>query len=216
MPGEGETFHTGTTRLSWHAAPMALMALISNKRRGGAPVLVGVTGPVGSGNSTLARKLGGVILSTDDYLPDYEGLPEPERDLPERADLGRLRRNLTELRSGQRTNAPVWCFHEHRRTGERVVEPGALVVCEGIHALHASLTDLLDVRVYVDAPAQVRWERWKAIETQSERGWGVERAKAFFDDVAEPTFHARASAYRASAHVVVINDRTASSQEPSG
>lgn len=216
MPGESEPFQPGVTRLSWHAAPLALLALIGSKRRGDRPVLVGVTGPVGSGKSTLARKLGGVTLSTDDYLPDYEGLPEPERDIPERADLGHLRRNLTELRSGLRTTTPVWCFHEHRRTGERVVEPGALVVCEGIHALHASLVDLLDVRIFVDAPREVRWERWKAIEIQSERGWGVERARAFFEEVAEPTFAARAPGYRAAAHVIVINDHNTAGQETCG
>ena len=69
-------------RLSWSEAPLAIMALVSARRRGDAPVLVGVTGPVGSGKSTLADRLGGVTVSTDDYLPNYEGLPEHERDLP--------------------------------------------------------------------------------------------------------------------------------------
>ena len=194
-------------RLSWSEAPLAIMALVSSRRRGDAPVLVGVTGPVGSGKSTLAGRLGGVIVSTDDYLPDYEGLPEHERDLPERADLRRLRQNLGELRAGGPARAPVWCFHEHRRTGERVIEPGSLVVCEGIHALHERVAELYDVRVYVEAPRDVRWSRWRAIEESSERGWGVERARAFFDAVAEPTFERYARAYRACAHVHVINDR---------
>ena len=96
-------------QLSWSEAPLAIMALVSARRRGDAPVLVGVTGPVGSGKSTLAARLGGVTVSTDDYLPDYEGLPEHERDLPERADLGRLHQNLGELRAGGPARAPVWC-----------------------------------------------------------------------------------------------------------
>lgn len=194
-------------RLSWEEAPGAILASADARRRNDRPVLVGVTGPVGSGKSTLARRLGGVVVSTDDYLPDYESLPEHERDLPERADLDRLCANLTELKSGRPTTTPEWCFRVHRRVGERRVEPAPIIVCEGIHALHERVANLHDVRVYVEAPRDVRWARWKAIEEASERGWGVEQARAFFERVAEPTFGARAASYRASAHMMVINDQ---------
>ncbi len=207
MPGAQKPSHSSAKRLSWQEAPLALLAMIRAKRSVGAPVLVGVTGPVGSGKSSLARRLGGVTLRTDDYLPDYKGLPERERDLPERADLARLADNLASLRAGRAALAPVWCFHEHRRIGERTIDAGELIVCEGIHALHASLVEHYEIRVFVDAPRGVRWERWRAIEQQNQRGWGVERARAFFENVAEPTFGERAPGYRAAAHVIVVNDR---------
>ncbi|MFI4897938.1 MAG: uridine kinase [Phycisphaerales bacterium JB059] len=194
-------------RLSWDEAPGAILASAHALRRDDRPVLVGVSGPVGSGKSTLARRLGGVVVSTDDYLPDYEGLPEHERDLPERADLDRLSDNLDALRSGRPTTAPEWSFNTHRRVGERRVEPAPIVVCEGIHALHGRIAELHDLRVFVESPRDVRWARWKAIEEASERGWGVERARAFFERVAEPTFQARSETYRATAHVIVINDQ---------
>lgn len=202
-----EPSRANATRLSWDEAPLAILAMVSARRVGASPVLVGVTGPVGSGKSSLARRLGGVTVRTDDYLPDYEGLAEHERDLPERADLDLLNQNLASLRAGETATAPVWCFHEHRRTGKRVIESGALVVCEGIHALHERVAEMYDVRVFVEAPRDVRWSRWKAIEESSERGWGVERARTFFETVAEPTFERYAKAYHASAHVHVINDR---------
>lgn len=200
-------------RLSWEQAALALPAMISARRRVRSPVLVGVSGAVGSGKSTLADRLGGVVVRTDDYLPDYAGLPEHERDLPDRADLGRLRQDLEALARGDAVKVPVWCFHEHRRTGERLVEPGAVIVCEGIHALHERVSGMYDIRVFVEAPRAVRWARWEAIEASNERGWGVDRAREFFEGVAEPTFDRFAPMYRASAHVLVINDRWTPAKE---
>jgi len=184
-------------------APAAILALAPAE----GPWLVGITGPVGSGKSMLAERLGGVVVRTDDYLPDYDGLPEHERDLPERADLGLLGEHLRALAAGRGVEAPVWCFQEHRRVGTRRVEPGRLIVCEGIHALDARVAGIHHLRVYVEAGAAVRWRRWERIEQERERGWGVEAARAYFERVAEPTFRARAAGYRASAHLIVDNDR---------
>jgi uridine kinase len=86
-----------------------------------------------------------------------------------------------------------------------MIEPAELIVVEGLHALHETHADALDVRVYVDAPAAVRLDRWENLARTGERGWGVEETREFFVRVAEPTFHARSAVYRASAHVVVVN-----------
>jgi uridine kinase len=99
--------------------------------------------------------------------------------------------------------------------------PARLIVVEGIHAFHEpgaldasnpraasapALASLIDLRAFVEAPAEVRWARWERIEASGERGWGVEVARAFFHEVAEPTFARFAEAYRSRADVVVVND----------
>ncbi len=202
MPSE---FAPNQPRVPFDKAAEMIRGLLPASDRGMS--VVGITGPVGSGKSTLAARLGGVVIRTDDYLPDYHTLPEHERDLPERADLALLDQQLRALALGHAVEAPTWCFQEHRRIGVRRVEPAALIVCEGIHALHPIVAGVYDVRVFVEAGADVRWRRWEMIEQEAERGWGVEAARRYFDKVAEPTFHARADGYRASADLIVDNDR---------
>ncbi len=169
-------------------------------------MVVGITGPVGSGKSTLARSLGGVLVSTDHYLPDYHTLPEHERDEPRHADLPLLAEHLGLLREGRAIDMPSWCFQAHRRVGSVRVEPGPIVACEGLFALHRLVRPAVDIAVYIDAPAGVRWARWERIEAAGERGWGVEQARRYFATVAEPTFARYAREYREAADLVVIND----------
>lgn len=192
--------------LSWDQAPGRIVREVERLGAGGRVVIVGITGPVGAGKSTLAQRISGAVISTDSYLPDYELVPEHERDLPERADHQLLLQHLAELRAGREARVPVWSFISHRREGEIVFAPRPLIVVEGIHALHGPLAAAMDIRVFVDGTASVRWARWDVLERSGVRGWGSEKAKAFFDNVAEPTFNRLAPAYRASAHMIVRND----------
>ena len=174
------------------------------------PLVVGITGAVGSGKSTLASRLvhshGACLVPTDAYLPDYDQVPELERDLPHHADLDLLARNIDNLRSAGRTLIPVWSFHSHRREGTREVTlQGTIIVIEGIHALDDRVHEHLDLRVLVEAPQEIRWARWERIESSGERGWGVERARDHFDRVAEPTYAARAERIRQLADIIVLN-----------
>ncbi len=174
------------------------------------PVVIAITGPVGSGKSTLASAIGAAldacIVPTDAYLPDYAHVDELERDLPEHADLDLLARNIADLASTRRASIPIWSFHTHRREGLReVVLTGRSIVVEGIHALDERLHPHLDLRVLVDAPADVRWNRWEHIETSGQRGWGVDLARRHFERVAEPTFAGRLERIRQAADIIVWN-----------
>lgn len=172
----------------------------------GPRAVIGVTGAVASGKSTLARALSACIVSTDHYLPDYDCTPEHLRDLPESADLARLARDLAELRAGRATTIPEWSFDTHSRVGERLVEPSWPVVVEGLHALHALPRAHIDVAVFIDAPREVRWARAVARERAGDRPWPLEYLEHFFHTVAEPTYARHAELYRSVAHVIVVND----------
>ncbi len=197
-------------RVDWADAPRAVLVAAAQLRR--PVVVVGITGPVGAGKSTLASRIAPSIIRTDDYLPDYESVPYDERDQARHADLSRLGLDLAGLREGRAVMAPVWSFHSHRREGQRRIEPAPLIVCEGIHALEAAVLAQLDIRVFVEAPAVVRWGRWEDLELRGVRGWGVDAAREYFDRVAEPTFAASHDRYRAAAHFIVTNDQDGAKQ----
>lgn len=197
----------GSRLASWDDAPARVAERVA--ARGISRPIIGVSGPVGAGKSTLAARLaealGGVVIATDDYLPDYHTLAERERDDPQHADLAALAAHLEDLRAGRAAEIPQWCFQTHRRNGSRSVGPAACVLCEGIHALHETVRARLDIAVFVEAPATDRWSRWERLERSGARGWGVEKARGYFERVAEPTFARYAASYRALADVIVSN-----------
>lgn len=169
-------------------------------------VIVAVGGPVGSGKSTLAQRLGGTVVSTDEYLPNYDEIEFAKRDEPSSADLDRLAQDLVTLRDAGRGDIPRWCFQEHRRIGYQSIEAEGVVVCEGLFALHPKLVDVVDVRVLVRAERAVRWGRWETIEQAGERGWGVERARGHFEQVADPTYEKHAHLYESELDYIVLNN----------
>lgn len=181
----------------------AVAAILAEARARGPRVVIGVTGAVASGKSTLAGALSPCVVSTDHYLPDYERTPEHLRDMPEASDLARLARDLAELRAGRATMMPEWSFDTHSRVGERRIEPLELVVVEGLHALHPIPRAHVDLAVFIDVPREVRWARAVAREKAGERPWPLEYLEHFFLTVAEPSYARHADDYRASAHIIV-------------
>ena len=185
---------------------VAADAILAAARARGGRAVVGITGAVAAGKSTLARRISACVVSTDHYLPDYDRTPEHLRDLPESSDLPRLAQDLAELRAGRATSIPHWTFEAHARVGEQRVEPAEIVVVEGLHALHALPRTHVDVAVFVEAPQSTRWARAVERERAGERPWPIEYMEKFFHGVAEPTFALHSAAYRAGAQFVVVND----------
>ncbi len=126
-----------------------MLELIAATRPMRAFTFVGIGGRGGSGKTTLAHAIPEAqIVSTDEFW-NGEGF-----------DLARLRREVVDVLIGGATATyGTWDWVGRRLGPSRSVEPAGLVVIEGVCALHRMFRDDYDVRVWVEAPYDVRLAR---------------------------------------------------------
>jgi uridine kinase len=134
------------------------------------PLIIGVAGGTGSGKSTVARNVASALgeasvafIDMDAYYVDYAQLPFEQRktvnwDHPDAFDWDLLVRQLTELSEGRAIEKPVYDFHNHVRSHSVVqIPPADVIVIDGILLfVDARVRDLCDVKVFVDADADIR------------------------------------------------------------
>jgi uridine kinase len=137
------------------------------------PVVIGVAGGTGSGKTTVAQevlKRAGTeqisLIQHDAYYKDLSDLPTAQRamlnfDHPDALDNGLLITHLQRLKAGQPIDVPIYDFTTHTRTGQsRHVEPHRVILVEGILIFaDEALRRLMDVKIYVDTDADIRFIR---------------------------------------------------------
>jgi uridine kinase len=134
------------------------------------PLIIGIAGGTGSGKSTVARRVAEALtdssvafIDMDAYYKNFAHLPMAERrrvnwDHPDAFDLDLLVEHLDRLCAGEAIEKPVYDFVQHvRAPGTVEIAPADVVVIDGILLfVDARVRSLLDVKVYVDADADVR------------------------------------------------------------
>ena len=134
------------------------------------PLIIGIAGGTGSGKSTVARKVAESLpgasvafLEMDAYYHDFSHLTLSELhqvnwDHPDAFDVELLATHLSALIRGESVEMPQYEFATHSRSGPtRRIEPADVVVMDGILLLaDANIRALCDVKVYVDADADIR------------------------------------------------------------
>jgi uridine kinase len=134
------------------------------------PLIIGVAGGTGSGKSTFARKVANALdassvafIDMDAYYNHYDTLSLDERrrinwDHPNSVDWDLLLSHLQALADGRDIEKPVYDFVEHLRRPERAkLRAAEVVVIDGILLFtDARVRDLCDVKVFVDADADIR------------------------------------------------------------
>lgn len=148
------------------------------------PVLViAIAGGTGSGKSTLANAIRQAIgdehiahISHDSFYKDLTHLEEADRaltnfDHPNSLDTDLFVQSLKDLRNGRAVEIPMYDFSTHARLKEsQTLAPRPVILCEGILIFsEPALRGLFDIKIYVDAPADIRFIR-RLMRDKRERG----------------------------------------------
>lgn len=137
------------------------------------PFLIGIAGGTGSGKTTVARRIhqslhldSAAFIDHDAYYKELGHLPLEERrqinfDHPDSIDNDLLVHHLEELIAGRAVEKPTYDFAAHTRAPETVrIEPRDVILVDGILLfVEARLRDMFDLKIFVDADADVRFIR---------------------------------------------------------
>jgi uridine kinase len=138
-----------------------------------APVIIGIAGGTGSGKTTVAQAIYDRVgsdriewISHDSYYRNFDGLSTEERhkinfDHPDSLETELLTRHLDVLAKGSSVDVPKYDFATHARRHEtQRVEPRRVIIVEGILVLaEPELRRRIDIKLYVDTPADIRFMR---------------------------------------------------------
>ncbi len=137
-------------------------------------IIIGIAGGSASGKTSLAKRLkrefedtnSVIIIRQDDYYKDQSEMTMDERlkvnyDHPFAFDNDLLAKDLKELREGRIIERPTYDFIEYTRSSDiELVEPHDVIVVEGLFVLEdENIRKNLDIKVFVDTPADVRFIR---------------------------------------------------------
>jgi uridine kinase len=147
------------------------------------PLIIGIAGGSGSGKTTVARRVAEALedasvafIDMDAYYRNFSHLSAEERrhvnwDHPDAFDLDLFVSQMSALAEGRTIAKPIYDFVEHlRRPDTERVAPTDVIVIDGILLfVDRRVRDLCDVKVYVDADADIRLIR-RIERDMAERG----------------------------------------------
>ncbi len=165
-------------------------------------MIIGICGGTGSGKTTIAREIvktvglqNVVLIEQDSYYRNLSDMPLDERhqanfDHPDSIDSDMLVNHILRLKQGLTVEMPLYDFKTHTRSSKiEIIEPKPVVIVEGILIFaETRVLDLLDVRVFVDTPDDVRFIR-RLQRDISERGRTVDSVIGQYYRTVRPMHH---------------------------
>lgn len=170
-------------------------------------IVIGVAGGSASGKTTVAARLKEafknelILICHDSYYLAHDDLPYEARckinyDHPNAFDTERMVEDIKQLKNGFPIECPIYDYSVHNRSKEVIrISPARVIVIEGILIFeNESLRNLMDIKVFVDTDADIRFIR-RMLRDVNERARSVESiveqytttVKPMHDEFVEPS-----------------------------
>ena len=178
-------------------------------------LVLGIAGGSGSGKTTLMNNIVSrfsediTVLSHDSYYKRHDDMTYEERcqlnyDEPAALETDLMVRHLELLRRGQTIDCPVYDFTVHNRSDEVVaIKPSRIIIVEGILIFeNEALRDLMDIRIFVDADADIRLCR-RVKRDVNKRGRSLESVLIQYQQTVKPMYEKYVEPSKKYAHILV-------------
>ena len=178
-------------------------------------MVIGIAGGTGSGKTTITRRLverfGGdvSVIHHDNYYKAHHDMTYEERTLlnydhPGAFDTDMLIEHLKLLRQGQSVECPVYDYSIHDRTDRTItIRPTRVIIVEGILIYeNRELCDQMDIKIFVDADADVRILR-RIVRDVRDRGRSLESVISQYLSTVKPMHEAFVEPSKRRADVIV-------------
>ena len=178
-------------------------------------LVIGIAGGSGSGKTTLMKNIIEAfadmvtVISHDNYYKRHDELTYEERcllnyDEPEAFDTDLMVEQLARLRRGEAIDCPVYDFTVHNRSDQILhIVPKQVIIVEGILIFaDPALRELMDIRIYVDADADVRLCR-RIKRDVNKRGRSLESVLMQYQQTVKPMHEKHVEPSKKYANIIV-------------
>ena len=178
-------------------------------------LVIGIAGGTGSGKTTITRRLmqrfgnDVSVIYHDNYYKAHHNMPYEERarlnyDQPDAFDTDQLIEAVRALKKGRSVICPVYDYSIHDRSEKTVtVKPARVVIVEGILIFeNKELCSLLDIKVFVDADADVRILR-RIVRDVRDRGRSLESVVNQYLNTVKPMHEKYVEPSKRNADIIV-------------
>ncbi len=178
-------------------------------------LVVGIAGGSASGKTTVVNKVKEffgdniTVIGHDNYYKAHDDMTYEERthlnyDHPNAFDTERMIEDVKKLKEGRTVEIPIYDYSVHNRSDRtQTVTPQRVVVLEGILLLYdAALRDLMDVKIFVDAPADERLVR-RIKRDMAERERSLQSVLSQYQDTVRPMHEQFVEPTKAYADVII-------------
>ncbi len=184
------------------------------------PYFLGISGGSASGKTYLLKHILArypdekiTLISSDNYYRSRAELPRDDEgeinyDHPEALDLDRLAIDLQRISEGEEVRILEYTYNNPDQEPKYLVyRPSPIILVEGLFVFHhPKISELLDLRVFVDADEHIRLSR-RIRRDEKERGYGLDEVLNYYNKYVAPMYRKYIEPYKYECDLVLPNNQ---------